>query len=108
MNVNVQFRGEGDLLLGFIEGELDTFTAPTLRDEFNSISISQGLVIELDLSNVKFMDSTGLGVFVAFYKKVMKENAHLKLVNLSSRLTRLFEITGLSELMDIETADKGD
>ena len=108
MNVNVQFRGEGDLLLGFIEGELDTFTAPTLRDELDSISISEGLLVELDLSNVSFMDSTGLGVFVAFYKKVMKENAHLKLVNLSNRLTRLFEITGLSELMDIEMVNKGD
>lgn len=108
MNVNVQFREEGDLLLGLIEGEIDTFTAPTLRDELNSICISEGLLIELDLLNVSFMDSTGLGVFVAFYKKVMRENAHLKLVNLSARLTRLFEITGLSELMDIESVKKGD
>lgn len=108
MNVNVQFREDGDLLLGFIEGEIDTFTAPTLRDELDSIQILEGLHVELDLSNVSFMDSTGLGVFVAFYKKIIKENAHLKLVNLSSRLTRLFEITGLSELMDIEMVKKGD
>jgi len=47
-----------------------------------------------------------LGVFVAFYKKVLKENANLKLVRLSGRLARLFEITGLSELMDIETDKK--
>jgi anti-sigma B factor antagonist len=108
MNVNVQFREDGDLLLGFIEGEIDTFTAPTLRDELDSIRISEGLLVELDLSSVTFMDSTGLGVFVAFYKKVIKENAHLKLVKLTARLTRLFEITGLSELMDIEMVEKGE
>lgn len=52
------------------------------------------------------MDSTGLGIFVAFYKKVIRENGSLKLVNLSSRLVRLFEITGLSEIMSIETDEE--
>ena len=102
MNVNVQFREDGDMLLGYIEGEIDTYTAPILRDELELIHLSEGLLVELDLSNVNYMDSTGLGVFVAFYKKVVKENASLKLVNLPARLTRLFEITGLSELMEIE------
>ncbi len=102
MNVNVQFREDGDLLLGFIEGEIDTYTAPILRDELEMIRLSEGLLVELDLSNVSYMDSTGLGVFVAFYKKIVKEKANLKLINLSARLTRLFEITGLSELMEIK------
>lgn len=102
MNVNIQFREDGDILLGFVEGEIDTYTAPVLREELELINLSEGLTIELDLANVNYMDSTGLGVFVAFYKKVIKENATLRLVNLSGRLTRLFEITGLSELMEIE------
>lgn len=102
MDVNIQFREEGNLLLGFIEGEIDTFTAPTLREELEKIQLSKEISVELDLSKVNYMDSTGLGVFVAFYKRATKENANLKLINLSSRLTRLFEITGLSELMDIE------
>ncbi|RUL53670.1 MULTISPECIES: STAS domain-containing protein [Lysinibacillus] len=103
MNVNVQFREDGEIIKGFIEGEVDTYTAPLLRDELDTIRIFEGVLIELDLSQVNYMDSTGLGIFVAFYKKVLKQNGNLKLVALSSRLTRLFEITGLSELMDIES-----
>lgn len=103
MNVNVQFREEGNLLYGKIEGEIDTYTAPILKEEFDVITIKENMTIQLDLSKVTFIDSTGLGVIIAFYKKVLKEQASLKLVHLSSRLTRLFEITGLSELMDIET-----
>ncbi|MBB5149835.1 MULTISPECIES: STAS domain-containing protein [Ureibacillus] len=106
MNVNVQFREEGNRIYGVIEGEIDTYTAPMLREELEVITINKSSIIELDLSKVTYMDSTGLGVFVAFYKKVLKENAELKLVRLSSRLARLFEITGLSELMDIETDKK--
>ena len=34
MNVNVQFREDGNVLRGYIEGEIDTFTAPVLREEF--------------------------------------------------------------------------
>lgn len=106
MNVNVQFREDGNVLRGYIEGEIDTFTAPVLREELETVRIVEGRKIELDLSKVNYMDSTGLGVFVAFYKKVIREKASLKLVNLSSRLVRLFEITGLSELMSIETDEE--
>ena len=102
MNVNVQFREDGNVLKGYIEGEIDTYTAPFLREGLETVQIVEGRKIELDLSKVNYMDSTGLGIFVAFYKKVTRENASLKLVNLSNRLVRLFEITGLSELMSIE------
>lgn len=102
MNVNVQFREDGNVLKGYIEGEIDTYTAPILREELETVQIVEDRKIELDLSKVNYMDSTGLGIFVAFYKKVTRENASLKLVNLSNRLVRLFEITGLSELMSIE------
>lgn len=106
MNVNLKLREVGESLFGTIEGEIDTFTAPILREELEAIQIKENRIIVLDLSKVTYIDSTGLGVFIAFYKKVMKENAKLKLVRLSSRLTRLFEITGLSKLMDIETDEK--
>ncbi|MEK4626947.1 MAG: STAS domain-containing protein [Solibacillus sp.] len=106
MNVNVQFREDENVLRGYIEGEIDTFTAPILREELDAVQIVAGRLIELDLSKVNYMDSTGLGVFVAFYKKVTRENAPFKLVGLSNRLVRLFEITGLSELMSIETDEE--
>ena len=106
MNVNVQFKQEGSVLCGYIEGEIDAFTAVQLREELDALVITKQLEIILDLSNVVYMDSTGLGVFVAFYKRAVKENAYLKLVGLSNRILRLFDITGLSELMDIESDKK--
>lgn len=106
MNVNVQFREDGYIVHGSIEGEIDTHTAPILREELDAIRVEDGMLIELNLSKITYMDSTGLGIFVAFYKKVTKENAQLKLIGLTNRLVRLFDITGLSDLMDIETDKK--
>ena len=105
MKVNVQFREEENVLKGFVEGEIDTFTASVLRQELDAVTIEKGQQIELDLSKVSYLDSTGLGIFVAFYKKITREQAELKFVGLTARLLRLFEITGLSELMNIEYDD---
>ena len=106
MQVNVQFRVEEEILRGYVEGEIDTFTSNVLRQELESVVIKPDQVIELNLSKVTYMDSTGLGIFVAFYKKVVREQAKLKFVGLTTRLVRLFEITGLSELMEIESDEK--
>ncbi len=106
MEVMIHFKEDGAKLYGFVEGEIDTFTASGLREELEAVKITEGLEIQLDLSKVNYMDSTGLGIFVAFYKRATREDGKVKLVGLSSRLQRLFEITGLSELMDIETDKK--
>ena len=53
---------------------------------------------ELDLSEVGYMDSTGLGIFVGFYKAVKANGGHVKIVGVNTRLKRLFEITGLVKL----------
>ncbi|MFC7686624.1 STAS domain-containing protein [Ureibacillus sp. GCM10028918] len=101
MRLSIQFYEIENLLIGFIKGEIDIHTAPMLKDEFESIVLSEGMIIELDLSKVIYMDSSGLAVIVALYKRVIKEKVDLKLV-LSERITRMFKITGLSEFMDIE------
>ena len=85
-----------------VVGEIDAFTAPVLRERLASVENVQGLKAELDLSEVEYMDSTGLGVFVGFYKAVSSNGGHVKITGLNRRLNRLFEITGLNEIIDTE------
>ncbi|MGO1060486.1 anti-sigma factor antagonist [Planococcus sp. FY231025] len=107
MNIQVELEGSGNKLTGFIRGEIDAHTAPVLREKLELHQNKDGLNAELDLSDVDYMDSTGLGVFVAFYKSVNAKGGHVKLKGLSSRLKRLFDITGLGDIMDIESVGKG-
>ena len=102
MNIIFQVQESEQVIRGMIEGELDTFTAPQLKEELETMELAEGVYVEIDLSKLNYMDSTGLGVFVGFYKRAKREQASVKLVGLSSRLRRLFEITGLSDLMEIE------
>ncbi|MFD1032009.1 anti-sigma factor antagonist [Metaplanococcus flavidus] len=107
MNIQVDLQESNGVLKGQIHGEIDAHTAPILRDKLEPYQNVESLNAELDLSDVNYMDSTGLGVFVAFYKSVNSQGGHLKLSGLSARLKRLFDITGLGDIMDIESAEKG-
>ncbi|MFE5278616.1 STAS domain-containing protein, partial [Bacillus cereus] len=51
---------------------------------------------------------TGLGVFVGVFKSIRSKDGELKLIGLSKRLIRLFEITGLAEIMDINSQNEGE
>ena len=53
------------------------------------------------------MDSTGLGVFVGLFKTIKANGGQLYLTGLSERLRRLFDITGLGDIMNINSEVKG-
>ncbi|WP_419955029.1 anti-sigma factor antagonist [Neobacillus niacini] len=84
-----------------VTGEIDAYTAPKLREELLPLSEGQGKTITVNLKDVSYMDSTGLGVFVGLFKQLNKNEGELRLVELSDRLVRLFELTGLDKIMNI-------
>jgi anti-sigma B factor antagonist len=91
-----------------LSGEIDAYTAPKLKDSLVPASEITGTKMTVDLSEVSYMDSTGLGVFVGIFKTLRANDGDLQLVGLSDRLQRLFEITGLSEIMNINTEVEGE
>ena len=84
-----------------VSGEIDAYTAPKLREELLPLSEGKNKSITVNLKDVSYMDSTGLGVFVGLFKQLNKNEGELKLVELSDRLKRLFELTGLNKIMNI-------
>jgi len=66
-----------------------------------------GHTVEVDLENVEYMDSTGIGTFVSALKASNINNSHLRLINMQDRVYRLFSITGLDEIMDISAVIRG-
>jgi len=108
MNLQVE-QVDKDLVHNFkVIGEIDIYTAPKLKEHLANLDLAEGIEVELDLSEVNYMDSTGLGVFVGFYKEVKAHNGKLVIKGLNQRLYRLFEITGLSEIMEIEQSKGGE
>ena len=66
-----------------------------LRDKINSLIHQNRKKILLNLENVPYIDSAGLGEVVRTYTTVSRQGGQLKLVNLSKRITDLLSITKL-------------
>jgi anti-sigma B factor antagonist len=99
LKINKHQQSEKEILVT-VAGEIDAYTAPKLREELSPFAEGDNTII-VNLKNVSYLDSTGLGVFVSLFKQLKKNEGELKLTDLSDRLIRLFEITGLSNIMSI-------
>ena len=90
-----------------LSGELDHHTADVTRrglDEVMTMHCSNSLQtraaqIVLDLANLKFMDSTGIGVLIGRYKKMREINIPIYISNPTSQAERIFKLTGLYSIM---------
>ena len=84
-----------------VGGEIDVYTAPRLRDKFTELVAAGSYDIIVDMQNVEFLDSTGLGVLVGGLKKVRAHDGSLELVCSQERLLKIFRITGLAKVFVI-------
>jgi anti-sigma B factor antagonist len=89
-----------------VKGEVDVYTAPRLREKLVEL-VSQGhLKIVVNLEDVEFLDSTGLGVLVGALKRLRSHDGELSLVCTQQRILKVFEITGLTKVFAIyDTVD---
>ncbi len=81
-----------------VGGEVDVATAPRLREQLIELVNGGHHRIVVDLSEVEFLDSTGLGVLVGALKRVRTHDGDLALVCTESRILKVFEITGLTKV----------
>ena len=83
-----------------LSGELDEHSAYqtriTLDDIFTNPNFNQVII---DLSELDFMDSTGIGVLVGRYKKLKDKNIPIFICNPSTHAERIFKMTGLYDIM---------
>ncbi|WP_377891885.1 STAS domain-containing protein [Alkalihalobacillus sp. R86527] len=104
MNLQIKQEDQGNTHHLYIAGEVDAYTAPQLREALLPLTGKESHETLVHLGDVNYMDSTGLGVFVGALKSSKEHGSTLKLRGMTSRVQRLFEITGLDEVIDIEDA----
>ena len=71
-----------------------------LKDKINSLLQQDKKQLLLNLENVPYIDSAGLGEIVRTYTTVSRQGGKLKLLNLTKRITDLLSITKLLTVFD--------
>ena len=102
MNLKVTPRSVQDNVQALdLEGEVDVYTAPLLRQEIMDQVDNGSPHLLVNLEKVEYLDSTGLGILIGGVKRAKEKSGSLKLVGPSARITRIFEITGLNKIFDV-------
>ena len=101
MDLSLETRQENDRTVVEVGGEIDVYTAPKLRECISGLVDDGQRQIIVDLEQVEFMDSTGLGVLVGALKRVRTVEGNLDLVCTQERLLKIFRITGLAKVFTI-------
>ena len=84
-----------------VEGEIDVYTAPRLRECLIDLVNRNHYHIIVDLERVEFLDSTGLGVLVGGLKRVRAHDGALSIVCTQERILKIFRITGNTKVFEI-------
>lgn len=87
----------------YFYGELDNLTVCNLKQIcIDLIEQYKPVTVKLDFEEVTFVDSTGIGFVLARYKQLQRMNAELILCNLSDANKRLFQMSGIFQIMKHE------
>ena len=101
MDLKLDHHSKDGIEIVDVEGEIDVYTAPKLKERLISLADSGSYQLIVDMESVEFLDSTGLGVLVGGLKRVRNHEGWIDLVCTQSRILRIFRITGLSKVFNI-------
>lgn len=98
--MEIKNRIYNNTLYVLLSGELDENSANNTRGVLDNIFSAKNFSqIIIDLSELDFMDSTGIGVLIGRYKKMKDENIPIYICNPSVHAEKIFKMTGLYEIM---------
>ncbi|MGH3345009.1 MAG: STAS domain-containing protein [Carbonactinosporaceae bacterium] len=107
MELSLSTRAVGDRAVIETAGQIDVYTAAQFRQEINDAIDAGKKHLIIDLNQIVFLDSTGLGVLVGGLKRVRTLNGSLSVVCSDPDVLRPFQITGLDKVFAIhDTVDR--
>jgi anti-sigma B factor antagonist len=94
--MQIEERVVNDVMILDLKGKITLGDGDeALKDKINSLVLQNKKRILLNLADVPYIDSAGLGEVVRTYTTVSRQGGQLKLVNLTKRITDLLSITKL-------------
>ena len=82
--------------------DIDASNAWQLKPRLLEHMTQFGPELQLDLGQVNFIDSTGLGMLVSVLKEAREHDGHVSLINPNREIQRLLQITGLERVFRVQ------
>lgn len=102
ININSKLDSQNSFWDVTIEGELDVSTADKLKEHLHGLVEQEVVDIKINLNNLEYIDSTGLGVMIGVLKKIKISDKDIYIINPRSNVKKIFTITGLDKIFKVE------
>ena len=85
-----------------LAGELDVSTADELKKCLHKLVDEKNIDIKLNLEDLDYIDSTGLGVMIGILKRLKIEDKEVYIEKPKNNVRKIFNITGLDKIFKLE------
>ncbi len=106
--VDIEISEQDSIAILQITGRMTMQTSHTLLNAIKDCLGKNVTRILVDMGQVEYMDSSGVGVLISSFKNARKQDIPLGMIHLSPRVQTVMEMSGLSSLLpvfpDLETA----
>lgn len=100
MSLRIAMETKQDVLVIRLQGELDHHTAEQLRSKVDEVLQDTRIRhIVLSLSDLSFMDSSGIGVILGRYKQISAREGDMYVCSINPTIYRIFEMSGLFKVI---------
>ncbi len=102
----LKLASQDNIQMGTLEDtdRLNASVAPEVKDKLNSLLNKPGTEFILNLQNIKFIDSTGIGVLISALKTSRQNNGRFMLTNVQNDVMSLLKLMKLDQVFDFYTA----
>ena len=100
LSIDLKSENRGGALLFKLRGSLDLATSPTVRAALSDAQQTKKDVV-VDLTQLEFLDSTGLGALIGAHRRATEHGGSLRLIVNDGPILRLLTITGLIRVLSI-------
>lgn len=106
LSLQIEIEHHRKALIVRLKGELDHHTAETVKAKMEEAIFRGAAHIILNMKELVFMDSSGLGVILGRYKQITSKGGRMIVCDVSPAVYRLFEMSGLFKILTIEDNER--
>ncbi len=94
LSITTTKADDGRVLIA-VEGEIDVSCASELREAIDGALAEGANAVEVNLAQVPYIDSTGIGVLVGGAHRALDQGSHMEVVEAQRNVSRIFGLLGI-------------
>lgn len=101
LSIDIKSEHNGDAIVFRLRGSLDLATSPSVRAALVEAADKDRHDIIVDLTQLEFLDSTGLGALIGAHRRAAEHGGRVRLIVQDGPIARLLNITGLMRVFAV-------